>query len=161
MNDYFISTNKDLLDIQKIWSLLKDCFWSKDIPVEYVARFIKYSLCFGIFTQDKQQVGFGRIISDYTTYAYICDVIVEPNHRNKGLARELIKNMLNHPELQGLKTWSLVSTKEAKKIYKENGFLPVGNICEALEITNLNIYAEEGFVNLHRLSSKNNNEALY
>jgi ribosomal protein S18 acetylase RimI-like enzyme len=149
IKDYIISTDKQLLDIQKIWLLLKDCFWSKNIPIEYIARFVQHSLCFGVYSLDKQQVGFGRVITDYTTYAYVCDVIIESNHRRKGLASALIQTMLNHPDLQGLKTWSLVSTGEAKKIYKDNGFLPVSNACEALEITNLQIYSEPEFVNLH------------
>ena len=149
ISDYIISTDRQMLDIQKIWALLKDCFWSKDIPIEYIARFVKHSLCFGVYSQDNQQVGFGRVITDYTTYAYICDVIIEASHRRKGLASALIKEMLKHPDLQGLKTWSLVATKEAKKIYKDNGFLPPLSPCEVLEITNLRIYAEQGFVNLH------------
>src|SRR3990167_3306717 len=108
MDDYFVSTNKVLLDHNKIFVLLKDCFWSKNIPKEYIDRFITYSLCFGVYQKsDKELVGFGRVISDYTTYAYVCDVIIDPVHRRRGLARILIWEMLSHPDLQGLKTWAL------------------------------------------------------
>lgn len=150
MMNYIISTDNKLLDTQKIWSLLTDCFWSKDIPIEYVARFIKHSLCFGVYTKDYQQVGFGRVISDYTTYAYVCDVIIELKYRRQGLATALIKEMLKHPELQGLKTWSLVSTKEARKIYQDNGFAPISHSAEVLEINNLQIYSDLQFVNLFK-----------
>lgn len=151
MKDYFISTDNSLFDIKKIHLLLKDCFWSKDIPIEYINRFLRFSLCFGIYKTEKNQlVGFGRVVTDYTTYAYICDVIIDPQHRNHGLATLLIKEMLEHPDLQGLKTWSLRSTNEAKNIYKNFGFKLAYDAGTLLEIDNINIYSLPTFNNLHK-----------
>lgn len=161
MIDYTISADKQLLDTHKIWILLTDCFWSKDIPIEYVSRFLKHSLCFGVYAKDGQQVGFGRVISDYTTFAYVCDVIIEPNHRRKGLASALMKEILKHPDLQGLKTWSLVTTSEAKKIYIDHGFLPTSHLSEALQMNNLQIYSDPGFVNLHKSDYQEEGMPIY
>lgn len=150
MNAYFISTDKSLLNKDRIRDLLKDCFWSKNIPIEYIARFIRFSLCFGIYTRENNElIGFGRIISDYTTYAYVCDVIVDPRHRNLGLGSALIENMMSHPELQGLKTWTLKTTEDARKMYEKCGFKLACHPETQLEIDDLDIYAAPNFCNLH------------
>lgn len=142
MNEYQISTNTIFLNKEKIWSLLKDCYWSKNIPIEHVKKFIIHSLCFGVYkNSSKELVGFGRVISDFTTYAYICDVVIDPNHRKQGLCRALIKEMMNHPELQGLKTWALKTSDEAKKIYESNGFKVCENPEVYLEINDLKVYS--------------------
>src|SRR3990167_4003862 len=151
MKNYFISTDKSLLSTQRIWHLLKECFWSKNIPVEYVIRFINYSLCFGVYQNtDKELVGFGRIITDYTTYAYVCDIVIDPQHRKKGLGSALIKTIINYPKLQGLKTWSLRTTIEAKNIYEKFGFKIAANPDTQLEINDLEIYCRPEFINIHK-----------
>jgi ribosomal protein S18 acetylase RimI-like enzyme len=151
MNNYYISTNKSLLDKEKICSLLSECFWSKKIPIEYVDRFIKHSLCFGIYQKNNNQlVGFGRVISDYTSYAYVCDIIIDSLHRRKGLGNALVKEMISHPELQGLKTWSLRTTDEARKIYEKQGFKLADHPETQLEINDLEIYSYPHFNNIHK-----------
>lgn len=150
MTNYYISTDKALLDRQAIRALLKDCFWSKNIPIEYVSRFIKYSLCFGVYQKESNElVGFGRVISDYTTYAYICDIVIDPAHRKKGLGSQLVKEIMSHSDLQGLKTWTLRSTDAARKIYLQNGFEAVSHPETQLEINNLEIYSHLDFENLY------------
>ena len=150
MTDYFISDDKGLLDAAKIQFLLKDCFWSKGIPIEYVERFIKHSLCFGAYIKDtKELIGFGRVISDLTTYAYICDVVIDPQHRRKGIATRLLTTMRNHSDLQGLKAWSLRSTPMSESIYEKLGFEKARDLKTILEIENLNIYIEPNFINHH------------
>lgn len=150
MNNYYISTEKSILNTEKIRSLLTDCFWSKNIPIEYVERFINFSLCFGVYLKHKNTlVGFGRVISDYTTYAYICDVVIDLPHRGKGLCNMLIKKMMSHPDLSGLKTWSLRTTDEAKNIYLKNGFKIATYPETQFEINNLDIYSSPDFYNLY------------
>ncbi|ABS78312.1 GNAT family N-acetyltransferase [Coxiella burnetii] len=143
MKNYYFSNSKRLLkkNKEKVCRLLKDCFWSKDIPIEYVERFIEHSFCFGIYEEDSEQlVGFGRVISDYTTYAYICDVVIDPRYRRNGLGKALIDEMFSHPKLQGLKTWSLRTTEEARKIYEKKGFRIAKHPETLMEIDNLEIY---------------------
>ncbi len=157
--NYFISTDKNLLDREKIFSLLTNCFWSKNIPIEYVERFIQFSLCFGIYKDSNNQlVGFARIISDYTTYAYLCDVVIDSLHQKKGLGSRLVKEIMAHPDLQGLKTWSLRTTDEAKKIYLKNGFVPIDNHQTLLEIDDLEVYSRADFRNLHEQKEHHENQ---
>ncbi|HLB41931.1 MAG TPA: GNAT family N-acetyltransferase [Gammaproteobacteria bacterium] len=150
-NDYYISTNNILLYKEKIWFLLRDCFWSKNIPIEYVEKFIKHSLCFGVCQKNSNQlIGFGRVITDFTTYAYVCDIVIDPHYRKKGLGSALIKTIICHPELQGLKTWSLKTTEEARKMYEKNGFSVVEHHETQLEINDLEIYSCPTFVNIYK-----------
>lgn len=152
MKDYYFSTKKNFLnkDKMKIWQLLKDCFWSKDVPIEYIERFIKHSLCFGIYEIFFDQlIGFGRVISDYTTYAYVCDVVIDPLHRRKGLGKALINEIMSHAELQGLKTWTLRTTEDARQIYENKGFVITVVPETQMEINDPDIYSKQTFINLH------------
>ncbi len=151
MNEYYISTDKSYLDEERIFILLNDCFWSKNIPANYITRFIKFSLCFGVYLKNSNElVGFGRVISDYTTYAYICDVVIDPSHRQRGLGNALIKAIISHPDLQGLKTWALRTTEDARKIYEKYGFKLACNPETQYEINDLDIYSSPSFKNIHK-----------
>lgn len=142
--DYYISTDKSSLDALAIKLLLENCFWSKNVTLSHVKKFIQHSLCFGVYsTNSNQLIGFGRVVSDYTTFAYITDVVIDPSHRHKGIGTRLINNIFTHPELQNLKTWSLRTTKEAREIYTNLGFVTAKDPETLLEIENLNIYSGE------------------
>jgi ribosomal protein S18 acetylase RimI-like enzyme len=153
MMDYYFTTTKSQLhkDQEKIWQLLKNCFWSKNIPLAYVARFIDYSLCFGAYEGSSNfLIGFGRVISDYTTYAYVCDIVITEEYRTRGVGNALINQIMSHPELQGLKTWSLRTTEEARKLYENYGFKIADQSETQMEINDLEIYLRPTFVNLHQ-----------
>ena len=87
---------------------------------EIVERALRHSLCFGAF-EDDQQVGFARVISDYATYAYICDVFVVPSNRGRGIGKRLMAAIMTHPDLQGLRRWTLF-TRDAHGLYRQFGF---------------------------------------
>jgi len=119
-----ISTDKDLLDFQMIYSYLSDeSYWSKGISVEKVRRSIENSICFGVYHHGRQ-VGFARIITDKATFAYLCDVFILDDFRGQGLSKWLIQTILAHAELQGLRRWSL-ATADAHGLYSQFGFMPL------------------------------------
>ena len=121
---YTISTDNLLLDFDMIYHYLdQDSYWSQGIPVETLKRAIQNSLCFGTYHQNKQ-VAFARVITGKATFAYICDVFVLPDHRNLGLSKWLIQTIKNHPDLQGLRRWSL-ATVDAHGLYIKFGFTPI------------------------------------
>ena len=121
-----ISTDNNLLDIDVIYKYLdQESYWSQGIPLEKLKKAIENSLCFGIY-KDGKQAGFARVITDKATFAYICDVFVLPEYRNLGLSKWLVQTIKSHPELQGLRRWSL-ATVDAHGLYSQFGFTPVGN----------------------------------
>jgi GNAT superfamily N-acetyltransferase len=115
--EYLISTDKGLLDLSLIHSFLTTSYWAEGIPFETVKRSIKHSLNFGLYREGKQ-VGFARIITDY---AYIGDVFILEDYRGQGLGKWLMQVIAGHPELQGLRRWSLL-TRDAHRLYRQTGF---------------------------------------
>ena len=131
--EFSISTDKQRLDRALIHAFLKSCYWAKGIPRETVERSIENSLCFGAYRGD-EQVGFARVISDFATYAYIADVFVIESFRGRGLSKLLIKSIMDEPDLQGLRRWSLV-TRDAHGLYAQFGFQPVKSPERHMEIS--------------------------
>lgn len=115
-----LSTDRERLDLDVIHGFLTACYWAKGIPRETVARSIENSLCFGIYSGN-QQAGFARVISDFATYAYIADVFVVDAFRGRGLGKWLMECITRHPQLQGLRRWSL-ATRDAHGLYAKSGF---------------------------------------
>jgi GNAT superfamily N-acetyltransferase len=122
--DYFISTDKATFDFNVIFNYLsKESYWAKGIPEDVVMRSIENSISFGVFN-GSNQVGFARVVSDKATYAYLADVFILPEHRGKGLSKQLMETILKYPELQGLRRWVL-ATHDAHGLYAHYGFTPL------------------------------------
>src|SRR5262245_23615788 len=107
MEDFHITTQKTDLDVPLIHRFLSgQSSWAKGIPLPLVQKSIDHSLCFGGFLGNTQ-VAFARVISDYATFANLVDVFVVPEHRGKGYSRALMSAVLAHPQLQGLRRFTL------------------------------------------------------
>lgn len=73
---FYISTDKRELDIDAIHEFLSTkAYWCLNIPKEKVQTSIDNSLCFGVY-QEKKQIGFARVITDFSTIAYLGDVYI-------------------------------------------------------------------------------------
>lgn len=124
-DEFLISTDKELLDIDVIHSYLsKESYWAMNIPREVVERSIVHSLCFGVYHESKQ-IGFARLVTDQATFAYLADVFILEDHRGQGLSKWLIHSIHAHPELQGLRRWVL-GTKDAHGLYEQFGWVRFG-----------------------------------
>jgi len=125
--DYLISTDRARLNIELIHEFLsKNTYWAVGRTREVVERSIENSLPFGIYKGDggNEQVGFGRVVTDYATFAWIADVFILSEHRGQGLSKWLMEVMLSHPQLQGFRRWVL-ATKDAHGLYERFGFIPL------------------------------------
>lgn len=141
-DDYCISTNREKLDVNAIHNFLStQSYWCQNIPVETVIKSIDNSLNFGLYYED-QQIGFARIISDFSTMAYLADVYVLPEHRGKGLSKWMMQVIMSHPELQGLRRWMLL-TADAHGLYKQFGWKEIANPDRYMELHNKNIYQKD------------------
>jgi N-acetylglutamate synthase-like GNAT family acetyltransferase len=119
-----ISTDKSLLNFDVIYHYLDvESYWAKGIPAEKLKRAIDNSICFGVY-QDNEQIGFARVITDKATFGYIADVFILPGSRNIGLSKWLMQTIINHPDLQGLRRWSL-ATADAQGLYSQFGFTEI------------------------------------
>ena len=141
MGRFLISTDRSKLDVDVIHRFLARSYWAEGIPRETVVRSIENSLCFGVY-DNSSQIGFARVISDFATYAYIADVFILEPYRRRGLAKELMATIMAHPELQGLRRWSL-GTRDAQGLYAQFGFKPAVNrpTRTIMEIADPDIYS--------------------
>jgi GNAT superfamily N-acetyltransferase len=140
-SEYSISTDVNQLDLTVIHQFLANTYWAKDIPFTVLQHSIQNSLVFGLY-KDKQQIGFGRVITDYSTFAYIADVFVLfvlESFRGEGLGKWLIETIISHPELRGLRRWLLV-TKDAHELYQKVSFNEIKNPSRFMEIVDLDVY---------------------
>lgn len=134
-----ISNDKSRLDLQLIHRFLsEESAWAKQIPFATVQHSIEHSLCFGGYEND-QQIAFARVVSDYATFAYLMDVFVLPEHRGRGLSRQLLMAIQAHPQLQGLRRFLLASS-DARGLYQKFGFQALGKPEIMMEINVPDIY---------------------
>lgn len=139
--DFLISTDPTRLDIDVVHGFLERSYWAQGIPREVVARSIQHSLCFGLY-EDDRQVGFARVVTDRATYAYLADVFVIESHRARGLATWLVQTILDYPDLQGLRRFSL-ATRDAHDLYRKVGFTGLAHPERHMEKAKPGIYAQE------------------
>lgn len=122
-----VSDDPARLDLAVVHGFLATSYWAAGIPEETVARSIAGSLAFGLYREEEggeRQIGFARVVTDRATYAYLADVFVLPEARGAGLGIFLVEAILAHPDLQGLRRWSLV-TRDAHALYSKFGFAPL------------------------------------
>jgi len=142
MTSYEITCDRTRLDIGAIHDFLSQAYWSAGIPRAVVERAIENSLCFGVF-HDEHQVGFARVITDKATFAYLADVYILSEHRGKGLSRRLIQEIIQHPDLQGLRRM-LLATRDAHGLYEKFGFKPLAAPDRIMEIHDPSVYRDAG-----------------
>lgn len=119
-----LSDLKSDVDAAAVHRYLTMSYWALGIPLETVERSIAGSHCFSLFDQDKRQVGFTRIVSDHATFAYVGDVYVLEDSRGKGLATWMMACVMDHPDLQRLRSWTL-ATRDMHALYAKFGFTAV------------------------------------
>ena len=90
------------------------------MAMQVLERAVANSVCFGVYT-DNRQIGFGRVISDLATYAYLTDFVIEESYRGQGLGKWLVECVLAHPDFQHLRRVALV-TMNAQRLYEPFGF---------------------------------------
>ena len=135
-----ITCEKSDLDVALIHTFLSaQSAWAKGIPLATVQKSITHSLCFGGFI-GPAQVAFARVISDFSTFANLVDVFVLPEHRGKGYSKALIQTLITHPDLQGLRRFTL-ATANAQGLYAQFGFTALQKPETHMERHDVKVYA--------------------
>jgi GNAT superfamily N-acetyltransferase len=119
-----ISTDPSLLQLDRVYGWLAQAYWSLDVRRDVVERAFANSLVAGAYADDGSQLGVARVVTDQATFAWLCDVFVEPAARGHGIARGLTAALIADPRLQTLRRWSL-ATRDAHGVYAALGFAAV------------------------------------
>jgi GNAT superfamily N-acetyltransferase len=122
---YTVSTDPARLDVAVIHGFLTHAYWSPGITYAAVAQALAHSLCFGLYA-GQQQIGLARVVTDYTSFAYLCDVFVLPPYRGEGLGVWLMACVVEHPALKMMRTF-LLATRDAHELYQKFGFTLLAN----------------------------------
>ena len=118
-----INTDLAALDAVTVHQFLSAAPWSHGISAPTLKIALENSLCFSLF-ENHRQIGLARVITDYATYAYLCDVYLREDFRGQGLGSWLIRCVLEHPQLKNLRRVSLL-THDAQAFYERFGFEPL------------------------------------
>lgn len=117
---YRISTNKEELQIDVIHRYLTEkAYWTTGRTQAMTEKTIEYSLCFGVYHQDKQ-IGFARAVTDYTVFAYLCDVFILSEYQGQGLGKWLTEVILGVLDEEGVR-WTMLATRDAHELYEQYG----------------------------------------
>jgi GNAT superfamily N-acetyltransferase len=116
---YLISTDRTRLDLGALYEYLSRSYWAQGRSLAVIEMSIEHSLCFGLYAGE-QQVGFARVVTDYATFAWLCDVYVLESHRGRGLGKWLVGCVVAHPALRELKIF-LLATSDAHELYRRYG----------------------------------------
>ncbi len=148
--DYLISDDPARVDLDVVHAFLRSSYWAEGIPRDLVGRSIEHSLNFSLWLEPRpegpgappatpRQIGFARVVTDRATFAYLGDVFVLEEFRGRGLARWLMGVVVGHPQLQGLRRWSLL-TRDAHRLYEQVGFTRVAKPERYMERHDANVY---------------------
>ncbi len=122
--DYFISTDPSLLDLETLHGFLRRSYWAADRSFEAMQRSVEHSLNFGLYrTEDRRQIGFARVLTDFVSFGWLADVFIDEAHRGRGLGVWLVKTIVTHPQLQGFRL--VLATRDAHGVYEKAGFKPL------------------------------------
>ena len=136
--EFVVTTDRARFDLDMVHEFLATSYWAAGVPREVFLRSSENSLCFGVF-ENAKQVGFARAITDYATYAYLADVFILESHRGKGLSKFLMECIVAHPQLQGLRRWTL-ATRDAHGLYAKFGFTPLQTPDRFMELHDPAVY---------------------
>ncbi len=117
--EYVCSDDTERLDLDFVCRELQATYWAASRSRELIEKSIQHSVCFGLF-RGNEQIGFARVISDFTTFAYLGDVIVAEQHRACGLGKWMIECILEHPSMKT--TTQCLRTRDAHSLYERYGF---------------------------------------
>jgi GNAT superfamily N-acetyltransferase len=134
-----ISTEIADMDIEAIHDFISKSYWAKGIPIATLKRAVQNSICFGVFTDAGDQVGFARVVTDSATYGYLADVYVLEGYRGRGLSKWLMEEVKSHPNLQGLRRMTL-ATIDAHGLYEKYGFKSLAKPEIFMEAWNPDVY---------------------
>ncbi|MGM7721620.1 GNAT family N-acetyltransferase [Metabacillus sp. Hm71] len=120
LNELKISDDKSLLNIETIYDFMQRSYWANKRPKEKIKKSIENSLCYGVYYGGKQ-VGFARVVTDWATMYYLCDVFIDEEYRGQGIGKKLIEEILNCEDLKNL--FGYLGTKDAHTLYEQYDFI--------------------------------------
>ena len=123
---YSIIDGSEKMNVNEVIRLFRMTYWADKRPAEQIEKSMQNSSCYGVrLDDDKKLVGFARVISDYATTYYLCDVIIDTDYQHKGLGTALVSYIESLPEYTGLR--GILITRDAHDLYRKFGYEVLNN----------------------------------
>lgn len=123
--EYRVTTDPACVNADVVESYLRKSYWAANRSRELIERSIEHSLCFSLL-QEALHIGFARVVTDFSDFAWLCDVYIDESYRGRGISRLLLESILEHPNLQGLRRF-ILATRDAHALYAKLGFHSLSN----------------------------------
>jgi ribosomal protein S18 acetylase RimI-like enzyme len=120
-DNYLLTDDSARLDLDAVCALLQSTYWAAQRSRATIQASLRHSLNFSLF-RGGIQVGFARVVTDYATHGYLCDVIIAEGHRGRGVGTWMLRQILDHPALAGCRID--LFTRDAQEFYRRLGFGP-------------------------------------
>jgi GNAT superfamily N-acetyltransferase len=121
---YWASDDHGLIDAERVHTWIsRESYWAEGRPREVMIKAIENSLVIGLYAADGMQVGFARVVTDYATYAWICDVFIDSAQRGHRLGTFLVETTVSHPDLRSLR--QILMGEPGRTLYERSGFRPL------------------------------------
>jgi GNAT superfamily N-acetyltransferase len=121
---YWASDDRALIDVGRVHAWISgESYWAEGRRRDVMARAIETSLVIGLYSADGTQVGVARLVTDYATFAWLCDVFVDTAHRGRGLGTFLVDSAVGHPDVRGLR--QVLVAEPGRSLYARFGFRPL------------------------------------
>lgn len=117
---YVLSDDRTRIQIPVVCELVQGSYWGSARSRETIERSLEHSLCYGAY-EDGVQRAFARVVTDYAVMFWLCDVLVHPEHRGRGLGKALVEMVLATPALAGLS--GILASRDARGLYARYGFV--------------------------------------
>jgi len=119
---YWVSDDRSLIDLDLVhhW-MSREAYWAIGRPLEVMARAIENSLVFGLYPADGGQAGFARMVTDYATFGWLCDVFVDGAHRGRGIGSFLVRTAIAHPGVASIR--QVLATRPGRTLYRRHGYV--------------------------------------
>ncbi|MBR5344403.1 MAG: GNAT family N-acetyltransferase [Clostridia bacterium] len=119
--NFKIIEGTDKINPDEVVRLLRMTYWAKNRSKELIEEAMRHSSCYGVYLGNEQKlVGFARVISDYATTYYLCDVVIDPAYQRHGLGTALVSYIVQWPTFKGLRGFLI--TRDAHALYRKFGF---------------------------------------
>ena len=119
--EYRIVDSAEEMKINEVVRLLKMTYWADKRSVGQIEKSMRNSSCYGVYLDDENKLaGFARVISDYATTYYLCDVVIDTAYRHRGLGTALVSHIESSPEYAGLRGFLI--TRDADDLYRKFGY---------------------------------------
>jgi len=117
--EYRVTDDKSNVDVDRVFDLLATSYWAAGRTKSTVKKTIEHSICFSVLFENRQ-VGFARVVTDKAVFAWIADVIIDPEHRGRGLGKFVMSCIQDHPEIPD--SLQVLRTRDAHSLYEKFGF---------------------------------------